>query len=336
MKHHGHLVAERLQIVGTDIISAHVNLPLTDIIETADQVHQTGLGTSGTADDADGLAGFNLQSYILEHRRFRRIIVTEIHIIKTDAAVRNLHKRFLGIFQCTFFFQDLINTLRAGHRHGDHDHDHGKHHKAHKDLHAVGQQLCKVSGGEFRLVAVHDDLRAHPAYHQDTEIHGSLHQRRDGCHQLLCTAEDLVDHAAGDAEFFLLMLFTYKALHHANAGDVLLYALIHFIVLRKCFAEDLRHLRNDDACHKDQEHNGSQVDKGHLRTDGEGHRHADDQIGRRAGRHTKQHLICILHVRHIRGETRHQTGGGELIDICEGIGLNVAIHGPPQISRETG
>ena len=44
-------------MVFTDIDASYGNRTIRYVIKTADQVDKTGFGTSGTADDSDGLAG---------------------------------------------------------------------------------------------------------------------------------------------------------------------------------------------------------------------------------------------------------------------------------------
>lgn len=44
-------------MVFADIDASHQNRTVRYVIKTADQVDKTGFGTSGTADDSDGLAG---------------------------------------------------------------------------------------------------------------------------------------------------------------------------------------------------------------------------------------------------------------------------------------
>ena len=83
------LVAEGVKIVGTDVFSADENTAFGYIVETADEVDERGLGTSGSADDTDRLAGFYGEVNIGEHRLCGCLAVTEGHMVKGDASVRH-------------------------------------------------------------------------------------------------------------------------------------------------------------------------------------------------------------------------------------------------------
>ena len=53
------------QIIVSDVLATDINGTLIDIIQTADEVHQTGLGASGTTQDTDGLTGFDLEIQVI-------------------------------------------------------------------------------------------------------------------------------------------------------------------------------------------------------------------------------------------------------------------------------
>ena len=90
------LVAEGVKIVGTDVFSADENTAFGHIVEAADEVDERGLGTSGSANDTDRLAGFYGEVNIGEHRLCGCLAVTEGHMVKGDASVRH---GFIRIFR---------------------------------------------------------------------------------------------------------------------------------------------------------------------------------------------------------------------------------------------
>ena len=61
LQYYGHLITQGLQIIASDILTADIDRTLIYIIQTADEVHQTGLGTTGTTQNTDGLSGFDLK-----------------------------------------------------------------------------------------------------------------------------------------------------------------------------------------------------------------------------------------------------------------------------------
>ena len=61
LQNNGYFISQSFHIVGTDILSADFDGAFRDIVQTADQVDKTRLRTSGSADDTDGLTGFDRQ-----------------------------------------------------------------------------------------------------------------------------------------------------------------------------------------------------------------------------------------------------------------------------------
>ena len=76
--------------------SADENTAFGHIVEAADEVDERGLGTSGSANDTDRLAGFYGEVNIGEHRLCGCLAVTEGHMVKGDASVRH---GFIRIFR---------------------------------------------------------------------------------------------------------------------------------------------------------------------------------------------------------------------------------------------
>ena len=61
LQHHGYLVAQSLQVVAAHIHTAHAHSALSGVIQTGDELDQRGFGRARAADNADGLAGTNVQ-----------------------------------------------------------------------------------------------------------------------------------------------------------------------------------------------------------------------------------------------------------------------------------
>ena len=57
------------------------------VIQSADQIDETGLRASCSADNTDSLAGLNLQIDVLQHGCIRIFLVAEIDMVKADTAV---------------------------------------------------------------------------------------------------------------------------------------------------------------------------------------------------------------------------------------------------------
>src|SRR5699024_1713503 len=61
LQHHGHLVAQGLQVVLAHVHAAHLHAALGDVVQAGDQLDQAGLGRTGAAQDADDLARLDVQ-----------------------------------------------------------------------------------------------------------------------------------------------------------------------------------------------------------------------------------------------------------------------------------
>ena len=98
----------------------------------------------------------------------------------------------------------------------------------------------------------------------------------------------------------------------------------------------LRGLTHNQRQHAGQKNHRHQIHACQTRADDEGHDHGTDQSGRRPHTHAQYHLISILHIGHVRGKPCHQSRCAELVDIGKAEGLDILIHGLPQIPREAG
>ena len=98
----------------------------------------------------------------------------------------------------------------------------------------------------------------------------------------------------------------------------------------------LRGLAHNQPQHAGQKYHCHQVYTGKAWADDKGHDHGADQRGRRPHTHTQNHLICILHIRHIGSQPGHQSRGAEFIDVGKAEGLDIFIHSLPQVPGKTG
>ena len=236
------------------------------------------------------------------------------------------------VHQVGLLLQNFTDSLGAGGAHGDHHKDHGEHHKAHEDVHAVGQQVHELPGGQG---TAHDHVGPQPADEQDAGVHGEVHQRRVPGENLLGGEEGLVDILGGFLELLVLMVLPDVGLHHSDTGDVLLDTGVHVVVLLEDLLEVFhRPAHNEEEQHA-QHHHRHQVDTGQLGVDGEGEHHGHQQAGRGPAAHPQDHHVGVLDVGHVGGQTSDQAGGTELVNVGEGIGLNLFKHGLPKVPGQT-
>lgn len=67
LQHHGNGVAQRLQIIIAHVHAAERQPAAGDIVQTRDELHERGFGRARAADDADRLAGADVQINVIEH-----------------------------------------------------------------------------------------------------------------------------------------------------------------------------------------------------------------------------------------------------------------------------
>ena len=127
------------------------------------------------------------------------------------------------------------------------------------------------------------------------------------------------------------MLLPHEGLDHADAVQIFLHHVVQTIVaLEDPLKDGMRvggHQIQPHAQHGDE----NSENAGQLRVDTDGRHQREDQHEGRTHRRADDHLIGVLHVAHVGGQTGDQTAGGEPVDVGEGKFLNMAVHIPPQV-----
>ena len=305
LKNNSDLSAQNVQIVFSDIMPSDKDPPLRDVIKAADQIDQAGLGGASSPDHSDAFARPDLQINVFENGLRRSRAVGKVYIFEADAAVRDLHERILRVREAGLFCDDLCDTPGTGLGHRDHDHDHGKHHQAHQDIHAVGQQTHQVSGGQL---AADDHVGAEPADQQDAGIDDSHHDRADRRESELRLKKHLIDIRGGPVEASDLIILADISLDDTDRGNIFLYAFVHGVIPLKHLLE-IAGGRPHHSAHKHSQHGyGNQVNAREPGADGEGHEQGDGHCRRRSHGHPEHHHIGILNIGDIRREPCDQTG----------------------------
>ena len=122
-----------------DIDAAHFHGTFGHIIQAGHQVHERGLAAAGTADDADGFAGADVQVDVFQGI-VTALLVGEKDVVEVDATVRNFRHRFGGIGHVGFLVDHLGDAGCTGRALGELDEDHGQHHQRGQDRHDVAEQ----------------------------------------------------------------------------------------------------------------------------------------------------------------------------------------------------
>jgi len=335
LQHHGHIVAQGVQIIAADIYTADDDAALGRIVQAGQQLHQTGLGRAGAADNADRLAGADVEVNILQ-RLLAVLLVGKADMIELDRAVLDLHNRVLTILEVGLLVQNLSHTPCGGHRHRDHNKDHREHHQAHQDVHAVAQHAHQIAGGKDGRAGADNELCAQPGDQQDAAVNGQLHERGVPRKDHLGAHKQAADILAGLFELFALKILADIGLDHTDGGDILLHALVQVVIFAECLAEIFGGAAHDKDERAAQQDNSDQIDACQLTIDGEGHDQRHDHAGRRTDRHAQQHLVGVLDIRHIGGHAGDKARRGVFVDVGKAEGLDVAEHRAAQVAGKAG
>ena len=115
-------------------------------------------------------------------------------------------------------------------------------------------------------------------------------------------------------KFTDLIVFAHIGLYYPDRGDIFLYAVVEIIVSSEDLLEILGCSAHDKRHYECQKQNSAKIDPGQSRTDDKGHYHSNDHGGRRPHRHSKDHLISVLNIGHIRCKPGDKTRRRKLVD----------------------
>ena len=276
---------------------------------------------------------------MIQNRFFRLGVVAERHVVKDDGAVRHLGDRVFGRYDRAGLLKHLVDALHGGAGDDDHDKHHAQHHQAGKDLHGVGEQAGQLTCGqaERRIAAAgYYRLRAEPADEQHAAIHGELHQRHVEGQNAFSEGKILIDVLRDGVELLILMRLAHKGLDYADAAQVFAHYAVEAIVKLEHTLKNRMSVGGDQVQANTQDRNESQEDHRELPVDADGGAQGEDQHEWCAHRDADDHLISVLHVGYVRGQTRDQAAGGEFVDVGKGIFLHMTVHVPAQVLGKPG
>ena len=233
-------------------------------------------------------------------------------MIKDDTSIFYFCHRSFRIGQFRFFFQNLCDSFCTRHTHGYHNKYHGHHHQAHQNIHTISKKTHKFSGSQ--LIG-YDHLCTKPADSENTAVYRKLHQRCIVRQDLFSFYKHFIYIVTCFRKLFVFVIFSHIRFYHTDTGNIFLHTRIQIIIFFKYFLKISGHPADDkeQACAKD--NNCHQINTCQFCIDIKGHNHRTDHADRRTHKHTKQHLVCILYIGYIRGQSCDQSGGTEPVDI---------------------
>ena len=326
-------MAQDVQVIIPHIHTAYPHGTAFGIVQAGDQLHQAGLCAAGAADDAQRLAGLDGKGDIVQHRTARTMLILKGNMVELDAAVLHLLHRLLGRGQVGGLVQHFHDTLGGSGRHGDHHKDHAQHHQGHEDVHDVSEQGVELTGGDGTVQHI---FSAQPAQGDVAAVNGGEHGRVVEAQAALGLDELVVQALAGLGVLLVLKALAHKALDHTDGGHVFLHRGVEVIVVLEHAVKDVEGGDHDAGQHhhqKDYRHHEHQRQRA---ADDHSHEQCKHQMHRGTHAHALDHLERILHVGHVGGHTGDKARRGELVDVGEGIVLDVLIHGIAQIAGKAG
>ena len=271
LQHDGDIVAQRFQVVPAHVHAAYLDAAFGHVVQAGDQLHQRGLGGTRAAQNADQLAGLDVQVHICQCHALGALGIFEADIIKVNGAVLHFGDGVFGAGQAAFLRQNLHDTLGRFHRHGDHHKDHREHHQTHEDLEAVGEDGGHLADGDFGAAAGDDGVGTEGEHKNHTRVDAELHHGAVQGHDALGFGEVLADVFRSGGKLLLLIVLPHVALDHAHGLHVFLDRVVQGIVLAEHAAEN-RHCGADHQHQADaQQGDGHQEDHGQTAAHNKAH-----------------------------------------------------------------
>ena len=204
-------------------------------------------------------------------------------MIKDDTSIFYFRHRSFRIGQFRFFFQNLCDSFCTRHTHGYHN--------------------------------KYDHLRTQPADSKDATVYRKLHQRCIIRQDLFCFYKHFIYIVTCFGKLFVFIIFSHICFYHTDTGNIFLHTRIQIIIFFKYFLKISGHPADDKEQACAQNNNCHQINTCQFCIDIKRHDHRTDHADRRTHKHAKQHLVCILYIGYIRGQSCDQSGGTEQVDI---------------------
>ena len=301
LQNHGNLVTESMDIVIPHIHTAHLYAAFGGIVQTGDQLHQSGFTGACAAQNAHGHAGANVQIHLIQRILCGSTGVPEGNIFKGNRAVFHFVDRVFRIFQSRFFRQQLISAAHGRTAHGEHDEHHRHHHQTCEDLTGVGEHGGQLTGGQ--TAAAYDQFCAQIGNDDHTGVYGQLHSGAVESHDPLCLHEILINGFGGLGELLHFLILTDKGFDHTDTVEVLLGHIVQLIVGLKHPLKNGMHQTNQQNQHHRQQRQHHAEHQTQLHADAECHNQRHHQHHRGAEDHADAHLEGHLQGSHVGGQT---------------------------------
>ena len=152
--------------------------------------------------------------------------------------------------------------------------------------------------------------------------------------QTLCLHKQLIQCLRSLTELLVLIILSYKGLHHTDGRDILLNGTVQVVVTQEHLCEELYRTRDDQVEGGTKDDQCDDEDQAHPQVDEDTHEHTEHQVQRSTHGDAHEHLESLLQTLHIGGHAGNQSATGILVDIREREGLDIPEHRVAQVGGE--
>ncbi|MPM45443.1 hypothetical protein SDC9_92130 [bioreactor metagenome] len=310
LQNNGDGIAQNAQIIVLYVFAADRYRTVGRVIEPRNQLHERGFGRTGRAEDTDDFAGANVQVDVRKRHAFRLFRIAEADVVKVDRAVCNRLHRMFGAGKRALLAQNFDDTPTGFVCNRDHDKHHGEHHQAHQCLKAVDHQRRELANVEVCPAAARcDGICAKGEDEHHVDIQAKLHHGAVEREDFLRLGELCAEVFGSHAELLLFIVLANEGLHDADALYIFLDRLVQRVIFAEHTAKDRERFADDEKQPESKDRNHHNKDQRELAAHDKGHDDRENEHQRASNRDADEHHKRVLHVAHVRSQTRDQRGG---------------------------
>ena len=129
MQDDGDFGAKEVEVIILDVDAADIYGALGGVVETGNQLNERRFRRARASENADRLAGANVEIDVGQSVFLRLCGIFEADVIETDTAVLHFLNSVFGADEVRFLFEYFRNTPSGFSRHRDHCENHSQHHE---------------------------------------------------------------------------------------------------------------------------------------------------------------------------------------------------------------
>ena len=282
----------------------HKDGSLVGIVQSWNQLHEGGLGTAGTTDNANAFPGGHVKINVLQCFSCTLIII-EGHVAEADSGGTGhiLHQCLSAVLHAGLRIENLVDPSSGSSSLGKHNHQVRHHHQGQQDLIHVVDKSNHFALGHAAGI---DTNAAKPKDNNNTKVQNQKTEGRKDSVQLADVDGVPCKVIAGLIEPFLLCVLLAEGTNHTSTGKVLPGNQAYTVRLLLNGLEERHGLAHDQIQHQCHQRNDGQEHQRQGQVNAHGHDHCTNYQERRTNHQTNQHGHSGLHLVNVRGHTGDQ------------------------------